>query len=254
MNVNAHGLELIKRFEGFRGAAYRCPAGVLTIGYGHTSAAGAPAVSRGMKMTKAVAARVLSSDVEEFAIGVEKCLRRDLTENQFSALVSFAYNVGLGAFAKSSVLRAVNKGDDESVPRRLALWVKASPRVLPGLQKRRAAEGHLYLMPEGAGLMSAEMPSFSASDYEAMDEARGLIEPLTGTPITQSTTAIGAVLGGIGGAFGYAQDALYQWRDVADYLPLPPRHVAWLTGLVLVGAATLWIIRERYIKSRDDAI
>jgi lysozyme len=118
--------------------------GVWTIGYGHTSMAGAPDVRAGMTVTEVEAAEILARDVGMFAEGVRKLVRVELTEGQFSALVSFAYNVGLGALKTSSVLVAVNKRDFAAVPRRLQLWVKAGGRVLPGLVKRRAAEAALF--------------------------------------------------------------------------------------------------------------
>jgi lysozyme len=144
MNVTQEGLELIKQFEGFRGAAYRDPVGVWTIGYGHTSMAGAPDVKAGLEVTEAEAAEILARDVDVFARGVRSLVRVELTDGQFSALVSFAYNVGLGALKKSSVLTAVNGRDFAAVPRRLQLWVKAGGHVLPGLVKRRAAEAALF--------------------------------------------------------------------------------------------------------------
>ncbi len=254
MQINPHGIELIKRFEGFRGTAYLCPAGYWTIGYGHTSMAGPPEVKRGMKMTRAEAAKVLARDVEGFADGVRGFLRRDLSENQFSALVSFAFNVGLGALRSSSVLKAVNKGDFEAVPRRLNLWIKGGGRILPGLQKRRAAEGNLFMMPDGLGLMAAALPQVAPIEIEAMDEARGLVEQLVGKDAAQSTTVWGAVIGGLAGAFGFVKDALYEFQDIAYYLPLPPKWMAIGIGLVIVGAATYWIISERIAKSRDDAL
>lgn len=119
MKVTSEGLALIKQFEGFRSRAYRCPAGVWTIGYGHTSEAGPPQVAAGMELSETAATEILTRDAEAFAAGVRKDLKRDLSPAQFSALVSFAYNVGLGNFRRSSVLRAVNAGDMAAVPRRL---------------------------------------------------------------------------------------------------------------------------------------
>ena len=144
MHMTEEGLAMIRRFEGFRGAAYRCPAGVWTIGYGHTSNAGPPRVGPGMTMSEAEARRVLADDVERFATGVRAALVREVSPEQFSALVSFAFNVGMGAFRSSSVLRAVNAGDFGAVPDRLALWVKARGRTLPGLVRRRAAEAEMF--------------------------------------------------------------------------------------------------------------
>jgi lysozyme len=144
MKMTEDGLALIRRFEGFRSTAYRCPAGNWTIGYGHTSQAGPPEVTPGLTVSEAEAQRILAADVERFAHDVHGALRREITPAQFSALVSFAYNVGSGAFRGSSVLRAVNDGRLSEVPRLLMRWVKADGRVLDGLVRRRAAEGDMF--------------------------------------------------------------------------------------------------------------
>jgi lysozyme len=144
MKVTDAGLALIKTYEGFRGRAYRDAVGIWTVGYGHTSAAGPPKVTPWLVLDEPAAAQLLRRDVDMFAAGVAARVKADLSDEQFSALVSFAYNVGLGAFAKSSVLRAVNAGDFAAVPTRLSAWVKADGRTLPGLVKRRAAEGALF--------------------------------------------------------------------------------------------------------------
>lgn len=150
MQMTEEGLALIRRFEGFRAEAYRCPAGVWTIGYGHTSQAGAPAVKAGMRISEAEARSVLARDVAGFAKAVSAALTREVSPQQFSALVSFAFNVGEGAFRRSSVLKAVNAGDFRAVPERLKLWVKADGRMLPGLVRRRAAEAALFASPQAA--------------------------------------------------------------------------------------------------------
>lgn len=144
MQMTDGGLALIRQFEGFRGEAYRCPAGVWTIGYGHTSAAGPPEVKPGMRMSEAEARAVLARDAELFARVVRRALTREVNESQFSALVSFAFNVGEGAFRRSSVLKAVNEGRFDDVPERLMLWVKADGRRLEGLARRRRAEARLF--------------------------------------------------------------------------------------------------------------
>ena len=158
MKMTEDGLALIKRFEGFMAEAYRCPAGVWTIGYGHTSAAGPPAVAGGMTISRAEADAILRKDVEMFARDVRASLRITLDDRQFSALVSFAYNVGITNFRKSSALAACNGGDLAAVPRRLQLWNKAKGRVLPGLVKRRAAEAELF---ETAAIALVEPPRLS---------------------------------------------------------------------------------------------
>jgi len=144
MKMTEEGLALIRRFEGFRSAAYRCPAGVWTIGYGHTSQAGPPRVTAGMVISEAEARRILAADAEGFAKHVRAALTREISQPQFSALVSFAFNVGASAFLRSSVLKAVNAGRFDEVPALLGRWVRADGRVLDGLVRRRAAEGELF--------------------------------------------------------------------------------------------------------------
>lgn len=144
MRLTKEGLALIRASEGFRAEAYRDAAGVWTIGYGHTAMAGPPQVTAGLRLGREEADAILARDVEKFAGGVREAVTVPLNDAQFSALVSFAYNVGLGALRGSSVLKAVNAQDFEAVPSRLALWVKAGGRTLPGLVRRRAAEGALF--------------------------------------------------------------------------------------------------------------
>ena len=145
MKMTDQGYRLIMEFEGFRAQAYRDAVGVWTVGYGHTAMAGKPAVTAGLTITRAEADVILRRDVEMFADAVAALVKVPLTDNQFSALVSFAFNVGPGNFAKSSVLAVVNRKDFDAVPRRLALWVKAGGRTLPGLIRRRAAEAQMFL-------------------------------------------------------------------------------------------------------------
>jgi lysozyme len=144
MRISEQGLELIRSFEGLRLAAYRDVGGIWTIGYGHTSAAGLPDVKQGMTITREEAARILARDAGQFAEGVAQRVKVTVSQAQFDALVSFAYNVGLRNFERSSVLKAVNESDFGAVPRRLALWTKAAGIVLPGLIRRRAAEAELF--------------------------------------------------------------------------------------------------------------
>jgi len=99
MRMSAEGLGLVKEFEGLRLKAYKCPAAVWTIGYGHTSAAGAPTVNPGMEITKEEAEAILKRDMVQYEAGVEKLVKVELTQGQFDALVDFAYNAGVGALA-----------------------------------------------------------------------------------------------------------------------------------------------------------
>lgn len=139
--VNDAGVALVREFEGCRLDAYRCPAGIPTIGYGATG----PDIRMGMKWTQEEADERLAEDLARFAEGVERLVLVDLTDNQFAALVSFAYNVGLGALAGSTLLRKLNAGDYQGAADQLPRWNKGGGRVLPGLVRRRAAERDLFL-------------------------------------------------------------------------------------------------------------
>jgi lysozyme len=153
-HINDDGLATIRRFEGLRTKAYKCPAGVWTIGYGHTSAAGAPKVDAGTVVSTLQAEEILKKDLEKFEGAVTRLVKVPLTANQFAALVSFVYNVGEGAFAKSTLLKKLNKAEYDAVPGELAKWVKAGGRTLTGLVNRRAAEAGLWA--KGAFVSSRE--------------------------------------------------------------------------------------------------
>lgn len=145
MKTNKAGLDLIKSFEGLRLETYKCSAGVDTIGYGHTSAAGEPKVKPGMKITEKEAEEILARDLGKYEAAVSKAMTVTPTENQFSAMVSLCYNIGPGNFASSSVVRKLNAGDVEGAANSFLLWNKAAGKVLAGLTRRREAEKALFL-------------------------------------------------------------------------------------------------------------
>ena len=229
MQLTAEGLDLIKRFEGFRARAYRCPSGVWTIGYGHTSTAGAPEVTSTMEISLADAETILARDAAKFAEGVTAVLTAKLSGQQFSALVSFVYNVGLGNFRKSSVLAAVNAGDLAAVPRRLQLWNRAGGKVLAGLARRRAAEAELFL---------SDAPEIVATS------ASGDVSPEPGKTLRHSSTVWAAILSALAGAI----PALAPTLGFALTWPL-----TCLALLLLTGAAA-WILRERLLKAVEEGL
>lgn len=144
--INAEGLSHIKKFEGLRTRAYRDVANILTIGYGHTSAAGAPDVREGMTISESQAEQILQSDLRKFEDRVSRLVKVPLSDNQFAALVSFEFNTG--ALHKSTLLRKLNKGDYNSVPVELMKWVNAGGKRVKGLVNRRAAEAGLWAKGE----------------------------------------------------------------------------------------------------------
>ena len=139
MQISKAGLDLIKQFEGLYLKAYSCPAGVPTIGYGHTAG-----VAMGQSITQQQADDYLRRDVRQFERAVSRLVRVPLTQGQFDALVSFAFNLGEGALAQSTLLRLLNAGDYAGAAAQLDRWNKAGGRVLPGLVRRRAAERALF--------------------------------------------------------------------------------------------------------------
>jgi lysozyme len=139
MTVSDAGLALIKSAEGLRLSAYLCPAGVWTIGYGTTRG-----VKPGQVITEDEAEAMLRADVERFARGVSERIQVPVTQGQFDALVSLAYNIGLAAFGKSTLLRLLNESKYALSAQQFDRWNKAAGRVLPGLTKRRAAERAMF--------------------------------------------------------------------------------------------------------------
>lgn len=134
--------ELIKSFEGLELEAYLCPADIWTIGYGHTGN-----VKEGDRITKAEAEALLDKDLQTFRNGVKRLVKVPLNENQFGALVSFAYNLGLGSLQSSTLLKMLNAGDYTGAADQFLRWNKSGGKVLTGLVRRREAERAVFLTP-----------------------------------------------------------------------------------------------------------
>ena len=139
---NAQGLDLIKRFEKLALIAYRCPAGVWTIGYGHTND-----VKRRDVINQEQAFTLLDNDIKKFERGVNERVKVFINDNQFSALVSLVFNIGLGAFEKSMLLSLLNRGWHDQVPSQMRRWRLVDGKVMPGLITRREAEIDLWNTP-----------------------------------------------------------------------------------------------------------
>ena len=139
MRTSDNGLALIKHFEGFAAKPYRCPAGYLTIGYGHIVAN-----QLFSEITREQAETLLRADVRVSEIAVMRLIHRALLPHQFDALVSFTFNLGAGALQRSRLRRLVNATHDEAAAAEFKRWVFAGGRKLPGLMRRRIAESRLY--------------------------------------------------------------------------------------------------------------
>jgi lysozyme len=145
--LSNEGLEAIARFEGLRLSAYRDAGGVPTIGYGHTGG-----VRMGQIITRARALALLRQDAQTAVEGVRQAVHRDISQGQFDALVSFAFNVGVGAMRGSTLIRKLNAGDRTGAAAEFLKWVKAGGRVLPGLVARRKIEQSMFLHGSASGV------------------------------------------------------------------------------------------------------
>lgn len=140
MKTSQRGIDLIRQFEGERLSAYLCPAGIPTIGVGHTG----PDVHMGTRITAAQSEALLKQDLAKFETGVEKLVTHPITQDQFDALVSFSFNLGLGALKGSTLLKKLNAGDFQGASNEFSKWVNAGGQRLAGLVRRRAAEQMLF--------------------------------------------------------------------------------------------------------------
>lgn len=189
MNVSDEGIRLIKSFEGFHTkqkdgscAAYLCPAGVATIGWGCTEG-----VKLGMVWSEADAEAALRREVAKFEVAVNRSVSVEINQNEFDAMVSLAYNIGAAAFQRSSVLKRLNKGDRAGAAQAFEMWNKGGGRVLAGLVSRRKREAALFLKPVEAPVEPA-MP-------QAVTETKPVSKPaVAAVSATVAATAAPTVL------------------------------------------------------------
>ena len=218
-------VEEIARSEGCRLTAYRCPAGVPTIGWGHTRG-----VRMGDECSQAQADAWLLEDLVEFTDGVRRLLKRDTSDAELGAMVSLAYNIGLGSadgkvpgFRTSTVLRRHNAGDRQSAARAFGLWNKARVngvlQVLDGLTARRAREAALYLSDEAA------LPMPQAVEAEST---------LRQSPIAQASVAAAVAT-----AMGALAESTETGQALATALGIEPTYGV-LLAVLWSGAVSLY--------------
>lgn len=144
MKPSSEAYRLIKLFEGCKLSAYRCPAGVVTIGWGSVLDALGKPIKMGSKITQEQADALLEREVEHKAVSVG-AMTRDLKQCQFDSLVSFAYNCGIGALSSSTMLKKIKfNPNDPAIKAEFMKWDKVAGKPLKGLTIRRAAEAKLY--------------------------------------------------------------------------------------------------------------
>ena len=218
MKINQATVELVKEFEGFSAKAYKCPAGIWTIGYGTTAAAGVGITPKeGMTISKNDAEGYLHAALEKFASQIEDAITAPINENEFGAFVSLAYNIGPGAFKKSSALSSFNAGDKAKSAKAILLWNKAGGKVLKGLTRRREAERKLFLTPVG-------------SNFEGRTSV--VQSKTVQASAVQIASGAGAGVAAVGALDGTAQIVAMVFA-----------------GIVVLAA--LWVMRERIKKWAD---
>jgi lysozyme len=250
MKISDFGLAMIEAFEGFFAKPYKCPAGVLTQGYGHTAMAGGEPL--GGSWSKEKARAVLRDDLaRRYEPGVRKLIKRTPTQGQYDAMVSFAFNCGEAALARSSILKFFNRGEDAQAAAAFALWTKAAGKTMPGLVRRRGTEALAYRgvmdmdfdgrkdadepiygpMPQQVdqhrekigksgtmqGLGTATVGETIRQGAESVDKAREAIEPVAGAlpSLVGVLTAIGVTLT----LAGIAYAAYSRWKDMGRPVP-----------------------------------
>ena len=139
MNISQEGLSLIKKFEGCELEAYKCAAGVWTIGYGSIKG-----VKQGDTITQEEADNLLLYEMDEYEGYINDAVNVDLNQNQFDALVSWVFNLGPSNLSSSTLLTRINNKDWKDVPNQIKRWNKAGGKVLEGLIRRREAEALLF--------------------------------------------------------------------------------------------------------------
>lgn len=257
--INDSGVRLLKEFESFTPFPYPDPASPLgratrnlrwgfeppaailerlplkvrnlqgdpwTIGWGFTKG-----VTLGSRLSPEMGDARLADELREYVDGVQRALTRPANENQLAACVVLAWNIGIAAFARSTVCKAHNRGDFEAAARAFSLWNKAGGRVMPGLTRRRHAEAALYLKPV---LTTVEMPGLPLQDQQVMPQRVDPESNMFRSRIVQGGTAAGTV-----SALTLAAEGARAVGDIryslGDWLP----YIA-LTVVVAAAAIIVW--------------
>lgn len=244
MKLGSKGEKLIKEGEGLVLYTYDDanpgkpflkgkPKGELTIGYGHTSAAGEPTVVPGMKITKAEAERIFQRDIQKFVAEVNRLVTREVTQDQFDALVSFHYNTG--ALGRSTLLKKVNAGRFDQVPAEFMKWVNDNGRLVPGLVNRRRAEVALWRGLESDAVAPA------AQRVDPPQPAK----PITKSKIANTSVGVG-IMGGLEAVaqFNTAVSTASATHDSVGVLRLLLTTPSfWLAVFIVVAAVSIWYWR-----------
>lgn len=219
MKLSDEGLRLITSFEGYHTKqedgsckAYRCPAGVWTCGWGCTEN-----VDAHTHWTKAEAEQRFRDELDKFEVAVMKHVKVPLNQNEFDALVSFAYNCGEGALAKSTLLKKLNAEKRTDAAKQFASWSRGGGRVLNGLVARRAREAALFLKP----VEKPQEPYMPQAVDAEKTVARKVTEAVaattaTATVVNQAAPVVLPSIPSIPAPPKEALEAVTQWQSVGE--------------------------------------
>lgn len=262
MHISKAGLELIKAFEGclkpvsnlpghFR--AYYCPAGVLTIGYGHTNHHGRQ-FNEGSVWTQAECDAELKTDMEHFERIVERHVKVDLKQHQFDALVSFAFNCGEGALKKSTLLRKLNKSDYQGAASEFHKWNRGGGRVLSGLVRRRASESLMFQGMADANFDGKPDGLIHIEPEEALPQQ---VDPPEEKPLTKSTIGTGSVVVGGTATAGVASSLWETFSSIPQSildLVLKLTEKPSLLLFVGCGGGAAYIYYRRFLMKKEQGV
>lgn len=245
MQISQKGLDLVKRYEGLILEAYKCPAGVWTIGYGHTHQ-----VKRDDVINETMALEFLKQDIRHAQKAVSNLVTVELMQNQIDALVSFVFNIGVTNFKKSTLLKMLNAGNFNAATNQFSRWNKArvSGKLTPlaGLTNRRAHEAELF------------------ASYQHYQIARSVFAPSQKTKLT-SKTNIASGLGIVSLLFSQAEGAQQLLKkaadisvsggDIADQIGSLTNRISWpVAAMILAFIVFVYIIFERNKKLTQDGV
>jgi lysozyme len=268
LHLSSEGGSLVKSFEGcLRRVAggfqpYVCPAGVLTIGWGHTRDNGRQFKPRDV-WTQGECDAEFRTDMQRFEKAVRRRVRVELTQHQFDALVSFTYNCGEGNLAKSGLLRRVNARDFEGAVGEFAKWNRGGGRVLNGLTRRRAAEAKLFAEGGHAAVRASYVEQKAADPDgdepmpQGVDVAEGSAKPMSESKIGNTQIAMGAA--GAAEAASKVKDAVDQANSMKQGVQdlgvtsvlgtLASNPMFWLAVVIVIGAGFAWYWRRQHAQA-----
>ena len=242
MKISERGINLIKKWEGFKDKAYLCSANVWTVGFGTTRWLNGEKVKQGDTITRKLAEQLLLIDVHRFSSQVLRLVQVPLTQSQFDALVSFTYNLGGGALERSTLLKKLNAGDYKGAAKQFDRWVNAGGKRVQGLVNRRKEERAMFeeysifeQLPDSNNtpLRNRDLPLPTAIQEHGEPETKMKTE-------TKTALAAGGVVGGAG-----VIEAVQNVSPVLSGLSMLDWRVGLVVVVVVAIAGAVWLWRKK---------